>query len=43
MAINKIGLMIVKAQVLNFSNEKLLNNLQEGVIIQQKDNNKLLF
>ena len=33
MAMNKFGMYLVEAEILRNGNEKLLNNLEEGIII----------
>ena len=38
-----VGFLFVKSEVQGLGNDKLLNNLQEGLIIAQKDTGKLLF
>ena len=43
LAINKIGMIVIESEILREGNENLLNNLDEGVIIQQEDSKEILF
>ena len=41
--ITQVGMIFVEAEVLRTGNEQVLDNLEEGVIIQNKDTHKVVF
>ena len=43
MATTKFNMFLTEAEVLRNGNESLLNNLEEGLIIQQYENHEILF
>ena len=43
LAISKVGMKLVEAEILRKGNDKVLNDLEEGVIIQKCDTKEILF
>ena len=41
--ITKVGMIFVEAEILRTGNEQLLNNLEEGVVIQDPDIREIVF
>ena len=41
--ITKVGMIFVEAEILREGNEQLLNDLEEGVVIQHLDTHEILF
>ena len=41
--ITKVGMIYVEAEILRTGNEELLNNLEEGVVILDNENEEILF